>query len=231
MHEAATQAASDPKRFATRKGNSTTSQPLYGLVQCTQDLSNTDCSRCLQESIANLRSTRIGGRSLIPNCYSWYELYLFYNENMTASLPPPPPSSLTRPKGKSKVSLSIIIAIVAAITVSVVLSITGYCFLTRRSIKKYNTIQEEIGKLETCCVATINVFLDSDLLFGYVAGIGITTLESLQFDFVTIQATTNRFSTDNKLGVGGFGKVYKGVLPNGQEIAIKRLSRRSRQSV
>ncbi|TXG47132.1 hypothetical protein EZV62_026426 [Acer yangbiense] len=63
MHEAATQAANDPKRFATRKGNSTTSQPLYGLVQCTQDLSNTDCSRCLQESIANLWSTRIGGRS------------------------------------------------------------------------------------------------------------------------------------------------------------------------
>ncbi|KAK3188249.1 hypothetical protein Dsin_027810 [Dipteronia sinensis] len=185
MHEAATQAATDPKRFATRKGNSTTSQPLYGLVQCTQDLSTSDCSRCLQESIANLQSGRIGGRSLISNCYSRYELYLFYNESMTASLPPPPPSSLTRPEGKSEVSSSIIIAIVAAITVSGVLSVAGYCFLTRRSRKKYNTIQEEI------------------------AGIGITTVESLQFDFGTIQAATNRFSTDNKLGAGGFGEVYK----------------------
>ncbi|KAK2644372.1 hypothetical protein Ddye_019567 [Dipteronia dyeriana] len=207
MREAATQAANDPKRFATRKGNSTTSQPLYGLVQCTQDLSNTDCSRCLEESIANLRAGRMGGRSLIPNCYSRYELYLFYNENMTASLPPPPPSSLTMPKGKSKVSSTIIIAIVAVITVSGVLSVAGYCFLSRRSRKKYNTIQEEI------------------------AGIGITTVESLQFDFVTIQAATNRFSTYNKLGAGGFGEVYKGVLPNGQEIAVKRLSRRSRQGV
>ncbi|KDO51473.1 hypothetical protein CISIN_1g0472101mg, partial [Citrus sinensis] len=52
----------------------------------------------------------------------------------------------------------------------------------------------------------------------------ITTLESLQFDFETIEAATNKFSTDNKLGEGGFG-----VLPNGHEIAVKRLSRSSSQ--
>ncbi|GAY35557.1 hypothetical protein CUMW_283220, partial [Citrus unshiu] len=37
----------------------------------------------------------------------------------------------------------------------------------------------------------------------------ITTLESLQFDFETIEDATNKFSTDNKLGEGGFGEVYK----------------------
>lgn len=37
----------------------------------------------------------------------------------------------------------------------------------------------------------------------------ITTLESLQFDFQTIEVATNNFSTDNKLGEGGFGEVYK----------------------
>ncbi|KAK0578776.1 hypothetical protein LWI29_016074 [Acer saccharum] len=59
--------------------------------------------------------------------------------------------------------------------------------------------------------------------------IDISTIESLQFDFGTIQAATNGFSTDNKLGEGGFGVVYKGVLSNGQEIAVKRLSRSSGQ--
>ncbi|KAH9779119.1 cysteine-rich receptor-like protein kinase 25 [Citrus sinensis] len=52
----------------------------------------------------------------------------------------------------------------------------------------------------------------------------ITTLESLQFDFETIEDATNKFSTDNKLGEGGFG-----VLPNEHEIAVKRLSRSSSQ--
>ncbi|KAG6549300.1 hypothetical protein Mapa_009286 [Marchantia paleacea] len=33
---------------------------------------------------------------------------------------------------------------------------------------------------------------------------------------------TNRFSDTNVLGVGGFGKVYVGVLPDGSKVAIKR---------
>jgi hypothetical protein len=37
----------------------------------------------------------------------------------------------------------------------------------------------------------------------------ITSMESLQFDFGTIEAATNKFSADNKLGEGGFGEVFK----------------------
>uniref|UniRef100_A0A2N9J0P4 Cysteine-rich receptor-like protein kinase 10 n=1 Tax=Fagus sylvatica TaxID=28930 RepID=A0A2N9J0P4_FAGSY len=59
----------------------------------------------------------------------------------------------------------------------------------------------------------------------------ITTIESLQFDFDTIESATNKFSEDNKLGEGGFGTVYKGTLPNRQEIAVKRLSKSSGQGV
>ncbi|KAK2644378.1 hypothetical protein Ddye_019573 [Dipteronia dyeriana] len=59
----------------------------------------------------------------------------------------------------------------------------------------------------------------------------ITTVESLQFGFGTIQAATNGFSTNNKLCEGGFGEVYKGVLPNRQDIAVKRLPRSSGQDV
>ncbi|KAB5534150.1 hypothetical protein DKX38_017236 [Salix brachista] len=53
--------------------------------------------------------------------------------------------------------------------------------------------------------------------------------ESLQFAFSTIQDATEDFSEKNRLGQGGFGVVYKGVLPNGQEIAVKRLSKDSGQ--
>ncbi|XP_030533259.2 cysteine-rich receptor-like protein kinase 8 [Rhodamnia argentea] len=59
----------------------------------------------------------------------------------------------------------------------------------------------------------------------------ISELQSLQFHLQTIEAATNNFSDDNKLGEGGFGPVYKGTLPGGQEIAAKRLSRSSRQGV
>ncbi|KAF7850310.1 hypothetical protein BT93_L5639 [Corymbia citriodora subsp. variegata] len=54
-------------------------------------------------------------------------------------------------------------------------------------------------------------------------------LELPLFDIITIVNATNNFSDNNKLGEGGFGAVYKGVLENGQEIAVKRLSENSRQ--
>ncbi|KAL8257671.1 hypothetical protein R6Q59_029712 [Mikania micrantha] len=51
------------------------------------------------------------------------------------------------------------------------------------------------------------------------------------FGLSKISRATNDFSDDNKLGEGGFGPVYKGVLEEGQEIAVKRLSKSSRQGL
>ncbi|KAJ4904462.1 cysteine-rich RLK (RECEPTOR-like protein kinase) 18 [Raphanus sativus] len=53
--------------------------------------------------------------------------------------------------------------------------------------------------------------------------------ESVQFDLKTIEAATSNFSERNKLGQGGFGEVYKGMLMNGTEVAVKRLSKKSEQ--
>ncbi|KAG2688134.1 hypothetical protein I3760_09G080400 [Carya illinoinensis] len=57
----------------------------------------------------------------------------------------------------------------------------------------------------------------------------ISSADSLQFDIGTIKVATDNFSAANELGKGGFGIVYKGELPNGQEIAVKRLSKASQQ--
>ncbi|CAN6304519.1 unnamed protein product [Urochloa humidicola] len=51
------------------------------------------------------------------------------------------------------------------------------------------------------------------------------------FDVEKIQAATDNFSIHNKIGQGGFGPVYMGKLENGQDIAVKRLSRRSTQGL
>eukprot|EP00261_Vitis_vinifera_P031581 XP_019072824.1 PREDICTED: G-type lectin S-receptor-like serine/threonine-protein kinase At4g27290 isoform X4 [Vitis vinifera] len=51
------------------------------------------------------------------------------------------------------------------------------------------------------------------------------------FDLTTICNATNNFSIDNKLGQEGFGSVYKGTLQDGKEIAVKRLSKNSRQGL
>ncbi|XP_050288748.1 cysteine-rich receptor-like protein kinase 10 [Quercus robur] len=191
------------KKFGTKQANFTALQNVYTLAQCTPDLSGYDCNRCLQSAIQNLPSGKQGGRVLFPSCIARFEIYLFYLTGNTSAPPPmlvPPPPT---PKGKSHISSLTIIAIVAPIIVSVVLFFMGYCFLMRRKASK--TVQKENAANE------------------------ISIVESLQFDFATIEAATNKFSDDNKLGEGGFGQVYKGILPNGQEIAVKRLSRSSGQ--
>nr|POE48460.1 g-type lectin s-receptor-like serine/threonine-protein kinase [Quercus suber] len=49
------------------------------------------------------------------------------------------------------------------------------------------------------------------------------------FTFEKVASATNNFHLSNKLGQGGFGSVYKGKLSDGQEIAVKRLSKTSAQ--
>ncbi|XP_030928869.1 G-type lectin S-receptor-like serine/threonine-protein kinase At4g27290 isoform X2 [Quercus lobata] len=51
------------------------------------------------------------------------------------------------------------------------------------------------------------------------------------FDLTAIANATDNFSNNNKLGEGGFGSVYKGTLLEGEEIAVKRLSKNSGQGM
>uniref|UniRef100_M8CDQ7 Cysteine-rich receptor-like protein kinase 5 n=1 Tax=Aegilops tauschii TaxID=37682 RepID=M8CDQ7_AEGTA len=52
-----------------------------------------------------------------------------------------------------------------------------------------------------------------------------------QFTLPLLRAATGNFAPENKLGEGGFGQVFKwqGKMPNGQAIAVKRLSQSSSQ--
>ncbi|GMN23583.1 hypothetical protein TIFTF001_043698 [Ficus carica] len=56
-------------------------------------------------------------------------------------------------------------------------------------------------------------------------------LEVPVLNLSTITTATQNFSLNNKLGEGGFGPVYRGMLEDGKEFAVKRLSISSRQGV
>ncbi|KAL0012956.1 hypothetical protein SO802_000025 [Lithocarpus litseifolius] len=59
---------------------------------------------------------------------------------------------------------------------------------------------------------------------------GIPQLKGARcFSFEELKKYTNKFSEENSIGSGGYGKVYRGTLPTGQPIAIKRAQRESLQ--
>lgn len=191
------------QKFAAKEEIFLGSVKVYSLAQCTPDLSKFDCNTCLQgaiSSIGNCCNGKRGARSLLPSCNIRYEFYPFYNVSAVSTQP-----KLTSPSsGKSTVPL--IIAIFVPTVVVMALLIVGFYFLRKRAIKKYeysNTFVQDSSSIRR-----------EDL----------TDIDCLQFDFSTIEAATNCFSDENKIGQGGFGVVYKGVLPNGLEIAVKRLS-------
>ncbi|CAK8569575.1 unnamed protein product [Lathyrus sativus] len=182
-------------------------QTIYGLVQCTPDLSGSDCSSCLVQSVARIPidccKDKIGGRVVRPSCNMRFETnFLFYDPTTTSPPPPFTTSSPPPPPGKRKTT-TIIVIIVSFVAVMMLVLIFIYLRVWKRS-KRFR-IQEEDEDDE------------------------IDISKSLQFKLDTIRDATNDFSDNNKLGQGGFGTVYKGTLPNGQEIGVKRLSKDSGQ--
>ncbi|KAL2324338.1 hypothetical protein Fmac_023396 [Flemingia macrophylla] len=218
INQTADKAATGAKKYATNQTNISGFQSLYCLVQCTQDLSPQYCRTCLSNAIGLLPWCCEGkqrGRILNPSCNVRYELYPFYRTDTSASPPSPAPSasvpqaptptSSSNSGGSSGISSGTIVAIVVPIAVAVLLLIVGIWILSKRAAKKRNSAQDP------------------------KSGTDIITVESLRYDFSTIEAATNKFSDANKLGQGGFGEVYKGLLPSGQVVAVKRLSKSSGQ--
>ncbi|KAG6528957.1 hypothetical protein ZIOFF_011149 [Zingiber officinale] len=107
MNSLATEAARSPsKLFAAGSANLTSFTKVYGLVQCTRDLSADDCYRCLLDSVGSIPSLcdgKQGCKVYGQSCRLRYEMAPFYNISATdvASSSPPspvvpvsPPSSL-----------------------------------------------------------------------------------------------------------------------------------------
>ncbi|XP_038714027.1 cysteine-rich repeat secretory protein 38-like [Tripterygium wilfordii] len=58
-------------------------EKLYGIVQCTRDLSSADCKKCLDDAINGLPGCcfgKRGGRIVGGSCNAGYELYPFINQ-------------------------------------------------------------------------------------------------------------------------------------------------------
>ncbi|XP_014521882.1 G-type lectin S-receptor-like serine/threonine-protein kinase At1g67520 isoform X1 [Vigna radiata var. radiata] len=129
---------------------------------------------------------------------------------------------VNKPHHKGK-KMWIWITVVSVVAAMLVISATTLAIKKRKQGKKRKGVETK----NMADLAASNRFYD-------VKGFGdeLNIRQNLKvFPFTLVLWATEDFNPENKLGEGGFGPVYKGILPSGQEVAIKRLSKSSRQGI
>eukprot|EP00253_Pinus_taeda_P008312 PITA_08312 len=199
---------------------------IYSLAQCWRDLSRTSCGTCLNYAIENIfkcQQGALGAQFGSENCYLRYEVYEFFDTSVLTPPPSPPsppssPPSLppgesppTSSEGKKPSVLGISLGVVAATIVLIaVIGLWKWNICSR--LKRRGEISGTGGEEE------------ESILRARIAN------PELIFKHDILKEATCNFKVENKLGDGGFGCVFKGLLPDGREVAVKRLHMGTRQA-
>ncbi|CAH1433962.1 unnamed protein product [Lactuca virosa] len=210
----------------------------FGLSQCYGDLSTSDCIICYDSAhyLVSRCFPYTGARVYLDGCFMRFQNFSFFDEysgpsdtsvcgNTTrksslfqdSCLPWSEGRALntgcfmrysdvnflnpvaSRSSNRGRI-IAIVTASVSSILILLVALLIGLYIWRRRVIEKKRTGSYDAKKLAK-----------------------ILTDSSLNFKYSTIEKATGNWNDSNKLGQGGFGIVYKGVLPDGREIAVKRL--------
>ncbi|KAJ3670361.1 hypothetical protein LUZ60_010685 [Juncus effusus] len=201
--------------------------PVYGMVQCTRDLSQNDCFKCLNDSLRDILNCCVWATTaaaLRGSCVLRYDWQKFYDSNPNwiwnvrtnsdpglVPLSPQPvnhsdSSYSASKKGNGNKTLPVALGTSISIVFLAVFVISIFIFIKRRKRPR-------------------NQFNGQNILEN------VKSKKSLLFEFSALEKATNNFSNSNILGAGGFGPVYKGKLLDGKEIAVKRLARGSEQGL
>ncbi|CAO2206271.1 unnamed protein product [Urochloa humidicola] len=182
---------------------------MYGMLQGMRDRTLAECDKCLKDSVQQLTTCCFGHRGgvvLAYNCYLRMEVYPYYN--LALDGPPLLPPAI----GAGKRGIKwVYVTLAIALSVGTLLAIVGF-FLYWRKVSRKKSPSASFVKYNS----------SSKQDSGFVE-------PAEQLNLAVLRAATNNFSEENKLGEGGFGEVFKGTLPDGQEIAVKRLSQNSSQ--
>nr|XP_034593848.1 cysteine-rich receptor-like protein kinase 10 [Setaria viridis] len=183
---------------------------IYGLAQCAPDLTPDQCRGCLGYIQSEIMARHMDGRpqsnvGAVVWCLLRYNVLSPIYEGRAmlqlAAPPEPPPVATPSPAtpesgaGRKGITAGVSVGIAGFVVLMLILSVFFFLRFRRRikATKKDHPLKK-IGNPQ-CTV----------------------------FDLMTLQEATEHLSEKNKLGEGGFGTVYKGILSDGEEIAVKTL--------
>uniref|UniRef100_A0A803NZ15 non-specific serine/threonine protein kinase n=1 Tax=Cannabis sativa TaxID=3483 RepID=A0A803NZ15_CANSA len=205
--------------FATGKIEFSREETVYGMLQCTLDMPPRSCSSCLAAALGDLNaccSFRRGGIVLSRNCYVRFGMDHFYNDTLSPLLVYPSSTG-----NRWKIWKIVLVTCSLSLLLAIVSGYWAVYFRLRKGRERDDRSERALLQ-DLTMPRTVTITQEGNL---------VTSEELPFFDLATIRVATDDFSDSNKLGQGGFGTVYKGGLPNGKEVAVKRLSRKSWQGL
>uniref|UniRef100_A0ACD6AGF5 Uncharacterized protein n=2 Tax=Avena sativa TaxID=4498 RepID=A0ACD6AGF5_AVESA len=196
--------------------------PIFSAAQCAADLSPAQCRSCLQDLLgqwwisfdrndegARIAGTRCSLRSELGGV-PFYTGAAMLQLPAKAAAPGPAPTLVPSTKGGKNTSGSRLLGII--------LPILGVAMIAAISLCAWSTIRRK-RRSRRPALSTKSHTVDD-----------LESVKSSLLSLSSLQEATNNFDESNKLGEGGFGTVYKGVL-SGREVAVKRLSKGSNQGL
>ncbi|KAL6615392.1 hypothetical protein ACP70R_037662 [Stipagrostis hirtigluma subsp. patula] len=175
----------------------------FALAQCWETLNSTACAQCLRAAAgaAAACAPATEGRALFAGCYLRYSTRRFWNANAT--------EAGSGPSGNRGIIWILLGSFLGAFVIVLVIGILAW--------------KKRILRSKRGCTSFIDMYGD---------GLSVRIAQSsLNFKYEELQKATNYFDRANKLGQGSYGAVYKAVLLDGKNVAVKRLFLNTRQWV
>ncbi|XP_007201158.2 probable LRR receptor-like serine/threonine-protein kinase RKF3 [Prunus persica] len=201
------------RQFEALVGNATLKDVIDN---CNQSLENSSpCASCTT-SLSSLQASYLTGKSVgnVSTCTAYPSVYAAAFANQYGPADAGTAQCLfslnfsTQSSGKKKRTVILISLVACGVALLVIIGGLWFLwhkydqFMIKKRRKDYN---DKIEKGLGSALESIS---------------GSTTL--IKFKYEEISAATKNFSRDNIIGRGGYGNVYKGILDDGSEVALKR---------
>ncbi|KAJ4745883.1 BRI1-associated receptor kinase [Rhynchospora pubera] len=158
-------------------------------------------------SLSSLNDIRLAFNNLsgqIPSSLFEVARYNFTGNSLNcgANLPNPCYSNMSFQGGSHSSKLGVVLGSIGAVILLIVIGFILFLYKRKKKAGRSEVFVDVAGED------------DRRIAFGQLK----------RFAWRELQLATDGFNEKNVLGQGGFGKVYKGVLPDGTKIAVKRLT-------
>lgn len=127
----------------------------------------------------------------------------------------------------SKKNVSVMVGTIIGAFIALVLA--GILFMLFR--KRRRLARQRLSK--TWIPISTNGGNSQSMVSKYSNGTTLSAISNIGYriPFAAVQEASNNFDESWVIGIGGFGKVYKGVLSDGTKVAVKRGNPRSQQGL